>query len=178
MKKTILLACALGLAAGCGEEGKVTGGGSLLDADGNKQATVAFNAQDCNGSIKGQIQFNAKDEGVKFHGDVTNVTDCAILDLDSPETGFCDIDPAFGCIAGEYSVEFDYRSTNPAVDGEGAGFACISDTPLDDNGGNGAFVVDAFRFLAVDGPYAGFSQAGEVRGNVQEHACPPNGNEG
>jgi hypothetical protein len=72
-----------------------------------------------------------------------------------------EVEAIFGCI----DVVLEYVSTNPARRGEGEVrlFAC-------DRGEPGKLAGDEFSIQVLSGPYAGYTNGGEIRsGNLQAH---------
>jgi len=156
------------LLASCGQPGKVTGGGTMNSAGGAEKAVFTFHADSCTeGSVKGSMNLHDKSaidfealNGVKFKADVTDTYFCG---------GGIDFDAALcQCGTGFQEVLFDYVSTNPAADGQGAGIACLGDFGEK----SGADIHGASIVLLQSGPYNGYYNVGTIHGNVQQHECP------
>ena len=166
MQKTKLLSVMATLALalvmmGCERPTKATGGGRIDAHSSYNMSDVAnfgFNGHSCEGPVQGQFQFSDMsiriDGGVKFHATVTDSSICE--------------DIFFGCADcsyGEVKIEADYDSTNPERPGSGAAVVCLTD------GGEGADTTDTAFVKLNGGPFNGYSLAGVVRGNVQDHGC-------
>jgi len=156
------------LLASCGQPGKVTGGGTMNSAGGAEKAAFTFHADSCTeGVVKGSMNLHDKSaidfetlNGVKLKADVTDTYFCSgALDFNAP---FCSCDP------GWQEVLFDYVSTNPDVNGQGNGIACLADFGEK----QGADVRGASIVLVQSGPYDGYLNVGTIHGNVQQHECP------
>ncbi|WP_428265000.1 hypothetical protein [Haliangium sp.] len=154
MKNTVsLLALALVTLAlvACEIPSKATGGGSIDGYAGS--ASFGFNADSCDGDVKGRFQYNDHDADVKFNGDVDGAGECDILGCGT------------FCLGGETRIGGTYESTNPFAPGSGTFEACV----LDIGEGSGLH-GNAFLYV-FSGPYAGYATEGLVSGNVQEHGC-------
>ncbi|TKB47837.1 hypothetical protein [Thalassotalea mangrovi] len=172
--KLVALAVLMGtVSTGCSLVGehKMTGGGTIDSAGGDKKAVFTFNAERCDGeNAKGNVIY--RDESAIDFEDMGGVALKAKLD----DFGYCTIpgleEQAENGIAchceDQYEAQFTYTSNNPEAPGEGVGFACFFDT----GEGNGRFngVVTAMNL--VDGPYAGYINHGTMNGNIQSHSCP------
>jgi len=159
-KHAVLFCLAAGLVAnGCD---RVSGVGRLDGVRG--QASWGLVADGCDaGLVKGEVQYDDRDEDVRFHADVLTVTQCML----ATDCATCD---AFGftLTGADYQVLAQYRSTNSAEPGSGQAFFCLTD-----NGeGTNATASDFGIVSVVDGPYAGYLNYGPIRGNIQQHACP------
>ena len=162
MAKThALLFCLVAVVVSNGCDNKVTGVGRLDGATG--QASWGIVAEECDVfGANGQIQYDDHDNDVKFHGDVTAVLQC--------EVAGCPACVTLGFPLADYEVHANYRSTNPAVPGDGQAVFCLTD-----NGeGTKATASDNAMVSVVDGPlpYLGYINYGPIRGNIQEHECP------
>jgi len=156
------------LLTSCGEPGKVTGGGTMHSAGGAEKAIFTFHADSCTeGTVKGSmnlhdssaIEFEAL-SGVKLKADVTDTYFCGGgIDFNAP---IC------ACGNGLQEVLFDYVSTNPEVNGQGDGIACIGDF----GERQGADIHGASIISIASGPYSGYYNVGTIHGNVQQHECP------
>jgi len=145
---------------------RVTGGGTL-----NGDATIAFTANSCSDPAKGEFEYVSRTTPVKFHGDVDQVNQCAVLVDDSTgeivsTCARCEalrtlVDPSgpvFGTGTNDSEIDISYRSSA----GNGQAIACVS------NNGHGA---DSASIQALTGPYAGYVNSGAVQGNIQQHDC-------
>ncbi|MDA1315581.1 MAG: hypothetical protein O2968_19810 [Acidobacteria bacterium] len=195
--------CLAALLSGCGIPAKITGGGSIVNMEGEKTASFGFNAQDCNDAAdestlfdgSGQLNYNDQSEGVKFHGEVREANQC-IFDEEPGDLGltclFCAAVIAdqelFGIDniveASQFLAEFEfkgigmtYRSTNPKEKGEGLAGVCTVDLGEGSNneGINGFTIVAIPPDSLGGGPFAGYSNVGAVQGNIQMHPCPGEG---
>ncbi|WP_341501269.1 hypothetical protein [Gallaecimonas sp. GXIMD4217] len=176
IRQGLVLLAAITALAGCEKlDGKVTAGGTLNSLGGNGKAVFTVNAQRCNGKpVKGHANFQDKTAidwqaqgGVSFNA---RVTDAGLCGDDIPlDDGIpvCDLD----CGPGQYQVDFDYRSTNPALPGEGSGIVCLMDTG---EGVNRSYDTHGIiNLLRIDsGPFSGYANMGSMSGNVQAHDCP------
>ncbi|GAB4537510.1 MAG: hypothetical protein Tsb0020_52070 [Haliangiales bacterium] len=165
MNQTKLLSVCASLALafvmiGCTSPTKATGGGQIeaFDSYPISGGSFGFNGDSCEGSVTGQFNYVDHsvriDGGVKLHGQVTDAYLC-----DDATLG-CD-----NCATGEVVITADYRSTNPTFRGEGTVTVCLSD------GGEGKGATDTAGLSINGGPFDGYSVAGVVSGNVQEHGC-------
>jgi hypothetical protein len=141
---TALLAIGM---AGCGSNPvKITGGGSLPKESGT--AHLGFTVNTCSqDKVRGQMAYVDMHQGIAAHGEVRRTIEC---------TG----DSCNNCDAGDVQVNMEYRSLMSGNPGSGDVIACVS-------GG---------KHLSVDfrnGPFAGYTAEGDVRGNVQLHECTP-----
>lgn len=165
--------------SGCAKPGKVTGGGTILSANGEGgKANFGFNADSCDATynikldeligVTGQFNYHDKDYvklgkgGVKMNGKVTGAALCTDKTKDDIICGKCG---KTGQAA--YKVYFNYDSTNPKVPGEGAGKVCV----IDNGEGFNAASSDMAYIDVESGPYAHYSNEGEVQGNIQSHPC-------
>jgi hypothetical protein len=144
---------------------RATGGGRLDGVNG--RASFGFTADGCNiPDFKGQVQFVDHDNDVKFHGDVVYARQCIVAE-DCPVCDPLRIALGYPLTFGDYEVEIQYRSTNPADPGSGTARACFTD-----NGeGVNSTGSDSSIVQVESGPYFGYLNHGTVRGNVQQHAC-------
>lgn len=156
--------------SGCAEPAKVTGGGWIPSAETGK-ANFGFKGDSCSGPVTGQFNYhdkNAQAGGVKVQGEVVTAVKClADSDLGSlPAPEFCSTVCALGVGLPALGVEVNYRSTNPNARGSGTAFACVAD-----NGEGANATSDLAAIAIVSGPFTGYTNAGEVQGNIQEHKC-------
>jgi hypothetical protein len=210
-KKTLTIATALCLVAlltGCGIPAKITGGGSLVNQEGEKTASFGFNAQDCDETPetgdpseffngKGQLNYNNKSEGVKFHAEVREANQCvfgqepsdlglacifcAFVIAEEELFGIDDFDDAQLFLAQEEfkGIGLEYRSTNPKARGEGLAAVCTVDLGEGSNNeGINGFTIVAIPDEDFGGPFAGYFNYGAVQGNIQMHPCPGEGGNG
>lgn len=192
--KLSLTACTVVLAvglAGCAAPAKFTGGGWMPSTSGGAKdkANLSINVQNCdpeNTPIHGRFNFHdrlapawASSGGVKLHGWVvrggvctvnpfmteTVVAACDVFNLAQTgvPAGFCPPD------SGNVGVDIEYESTNPKIQGSGGGGTAVA--CFQDNGEGASATSDFARIFVIDGPYAGYSNAGTVKGNLQQHAC-------
>ncbi|WP_196141184.1 hypothetical protein [Aliikangiella sp. G2MR2-5] len=154
--------------AGCGQPGKVTGGGTMHSAGGSDKSVFTFHADSCDeGQVKGSM--NLHDSSALDFEDVNGVK----LKADVDSTYFCsgDLDfdaPLCACSEGFQEVNFTYQSTNPKTDGGGQGIACLGDF-----GEKGNSDLKGAAIISIStGPYSGYYNVGTVSGNVQQHSCP------
>ncbi len=172
----------LGLAAltlGAGPcPGRVTGGGILGGLNGRD--TIAVTGDSCGATTKGEFEYVAHVSEVKMHGDVVGVTQCVATGVDQngnlittcPQCQALStlLNPSgqtFGLGAADFEVDVSYRSTNPAFPGNGQALACVSD-----NGqGSKSTGPDVAFVQVVSGPFAGYTNFGDVQGNIQHHKC-------
>ena len=167
-----LLFCTL-IVAGCDRivGDRVTGLGRLDGAHG--RASFGFNADNCDPTPTGQVQYDDHDREVKFHGDVVDVRQCNEDLADSADCPVCDplrVVLGFPPTGADYEVEVTYRSTNPDDPGEGTAHLCFTD-----NGeGVNATSSDNSIVSVKTGPprYVGYLNFGPIRGNIQQHECP------
>ena len=167
MKRYAALFCVVVVAVLSGACDRATGGGRLDGANG--RASFGFNANGCNiADFSGQVQYNDHDSGAKFNGDVVYARQCIVAE-DCPVCDPLRISLGFPLTTGDYEVEVAYRSTNPAQPGQGTARFCFTD------GGEGskATVSDNAIVSVESGPYTGYLNYGTIRGNVQQHGCPP-----
>ncbi|MFY8274651.1 hypothetical protein AAEU32_11065 [Pseudoalteromonas sp. SSDWG2] len=173
----------LGVAAalsGCAKlDGRVTAGGTLNSKGGAGNAVFTAHAARCDGNVSGRVNYQDKTAidyqqtgGIAFNAEVFGAGLCSV-DPVSPdgledETRHCKQDI---CTEGMYQVEFNYDSTNPNAPGEGQGFACMMDIGEGIKSGFGANGILNIMLLE-SGPYAGYSNMGTIKGNVQLHDCP------
>ncbi|MBS3796352.1 MULTISPECIES: hypothetical protein [unclassified Pseudoalteromonas] len=172
--KVITMALLAGmLSTGCtlvGEH-KMTGGGTMASAGGDKKATFTFNVERCDGeNAKGQVNF-VDQTAIDFES-VGGVNLRAKID----DFGFCQLtddlevgEEVYLCNCGDqFEASFSYESKNPQAPGEGTGFACFLDT----GEGKGNFHGMVTAMNLVDGPYDGYTNLGTMNGNIQSHSCP------
>jgi len=159
---------AAALLTGCGQPAKVTGGGTMNSAGGSDKAVFTFQADSCDAeNIKGSINFHDSSaidfedvNGVKFKGEVQSTYYCsnAIADLSAAK-------PTCECAPGYQEVNFEYDSSNSQAAGDGTGIACLADF-----GEKGP--IKGMAIVTINsGPYQGYTNAGTLEGNVQQHAC-------
>jgi hypothetical protein len=155
----VLIACSSAFFASCA--GKVTGGGSLIGANG--RATIAVTATSCGGTTKGQFEYVDQANDVKLHGQVVGAGQC----VEGYTSCECQaLVPGFGLGFADYQVGGTYVSQN----GPGTFIACVSD-----NGeGSKKTAADRGSIHVLTGPYAGYNNAGVIQGNIQQHKCPGN----
>ena len=176
---SVLATVALGVAiAGCSSGGprpgpgsqfvpvKISGGGWIPSVMGlPAKANFGFNAAHCTATtFSGNFNYHDKHArdfqpgGVKMNGAVVDATQC----VDGP----C----ASGCPKDSFEAVVEYRSTNPRFPGNGTARACVAD-----NGeGSKAESDDRALITVVDGIYAGYSNQGDVHGNIQLQGCTCN----
>ena len=160
LKISILAVFLLAGLAACA--GKYSGGGWILSdlQDGGK-ANFGFIADSCDvvwddgiGTFDGVFNYHDKSlrPAVKMHGDVVWAQECG---------PFCAIDDC------DYIINVDYRSTNPKARGEGSAIVCLFD------GGEGSKAVapDHIGIFVSSGPFEGYYNEGEVKGNIKNHGC-------
>jgi hypothetical protein len=155
LKFSILAAFLLVGLAGCA--GKYTGGGWLPSAGDGGKANFGFIADSCDGigAVEGNFNYHDKngfEPAVKMKGEVLWAQDCGLL----CDLGACD-----------YLAKVSYRSTNPKARGEGIATFCVFD------GGEGAHAAapDHIGIYVATGPFAGYYNEGQVKGNIQDHGC-------
>ena len=144
---------------------RATGGGKLNGANG--RASFGFTGDGCDTTnFKGQLQYQDQDGGQKLHGDVVFARQC-LVGGDCPVCDPLRIQLGFPLTLGDYEVTVDYRSTNPAIPGNGTATVCFTDN------GEGAKAVDSDSAIiqVQSGPYAGYLNYGSIQGNVQQHKC-------
>lgn len=165
MKTSILLACMVLTLLFISACDRATGGGRLDGVNG--QASFGFNADGCDfPAFKGQIQYGAKDGGQKFHGEANYARQC-LVGGDCPVCDPLRISLGFPLTLGDYEVGINYDSTNPAIPGSGTATLCVTD-----NGeGVNSAGADTGIISVSSGPYAGYLNYGEIRGNIQQHKC-------
>ena len=172
IRKLIAIGCAallMGLTSGCAY--KVTGGGWIPSADDPlEKANFGFGANGCEAykieddwvNFKGRFNYHDRTAGVMMLGEPTAVTRCSRIGCRYMRTRVC---------PSGYLLGLDYRSTNPKDRGEGTAGVCVYD--------NGEGVNADPDFLAIyveGGPYDGYSNEGDVQGNIQKHECHPGQN--
>lgn len=161
--------------------GFVTGGGWLPSADKipGDHANFGLVGEQCDLNQPPTGHFNyhdiadpAYEGGVKMNGTLADATKCV-----SGSPGFvtnaCHVCAAIKGIVppgvspeGVYGLDVNYRSTNPKCPGIGAAVVCVVD------GGEGFnATADAAAVRVQTGPFAGYSNEGEVQGNIQAHLC-------
>ncbi|MEO2278868.1 hypothetical protein [Pseudoalteromonas pernae] len=170
--KVITMALLVGtLSTGCtlvGEH-KMTGGGTMASAGGDKNAVFTFNVESCGEEASGRVNYidhSAIDfeqvGGVSFNAKVDDFGFCTLGAIEDLENGTpCNCE-------NQFEAQFSYDSKNPQAQGEGTGFACFVDTG--EGKGNFHGVVTAMNLDS--GPYAGYFNAGTMNGNIQTHSCP------
>lgn len=142
--------------------GKVTGGGTIPSSSGvqGQKANFGFNVDACDVLLLPQshITFHDKDApafqpgGIKLQAKVVLVLHGTL----GSEAGS----------ANPYVLQIGYESTNPKFPGTGAGAILVVDS-----GEGAAAFPDVASISLTSGPYAGAVISGDVRGNVQSHAC-------
>lgn len=129
------------------------------------KANFGFNAAHCTETtFSGHFNYHDKHApnfqpgGVKMNGAVVSATQCV--------GHAC----ASGCPQDSFEAVVEYRSTNPRFPGSGTARACVAD-----NGeGSKAESEDRALITVVDGPFAAYSNQGDVQGNIQFHTCTCN----
>ena len=171
LKTCVTLATAL-VATACMNPGKVTGGGKVVDDSGKAIANFGMNADTCSGDLlnpRGQFNWVDQTNGVKMNGRVVAHGLC-VSEEDWQGTWYSDV-CAFECVPrfgyNTHVAWVNYRSTNPTKPGSGGAFVCLKDN------GEGINKVDGDRIALFSdvGVYAGYSAAGVVKGNIQQHTC-------
>jgi len=181
----IVCVAIVGLAVvGCAYPAKFSGGGWIPSTSGGSKdkANVGFNAADCDPSgtaASGHFNFHDKMAagfaalgGVKFGGFVDDAGECtadtgaAGLVVACDQTGiavpvgFCAPD------ASNLGVDIVYVSTNPKNPGEGVAVACVHD-----GGEGGSSSGDLFAVRVLTGPFTGYVNSGQIKGNMQQGIC-------
>jgi hypothetical protein len=157
------------LATGCANPGKATGGGSLVDGNGNKIASIGFNVDTCSGGLgnpTGRFNYVDMGLGVKMKGDVFAAAHCV-----SPE----DWEGqwiALDCLVCSSLLGLDshlfyvnYHSTSPVYPGQGELVVCARD------GGEGAGSGNTLFVSVSSGPFESYQRLGTLKGNIQSHTC-------
>ncbi|WP_158677931.1 hypothetical protein [Pseudoalteromonas sp. T1lg76] len=159
------------LSTGCSLVGehKMTGGGTMASAGGDKNAVFTFNVESCGEEASGRVNYQDHSAidfehmgGVSFNAKVDDFGYCTLdLGAGDPEAAECNCE-------NQYEAQFTYDSKNPQAPGEGTGFACFIDTGT----GKGNFhgIVTAMKL--DNGPYEGYLNHGTMNGNIQTHSCP------
>ena len=168
--------------SGCAGPVKVTGGGTMpsaIDGESGLNANFGFNGMGCPGigynwNITGhfnyldkyaEISYDECSGGVKLNGEVI---DAAACDGSLYVPSFCYDCTGFVGDEPYYAVIFSYASTNPKCGHRetGEGFACVKD-----NGEGANAEPDEACIEITEGPYAGYTNCGEVQGNIKARPC-------
>jgi hypothetical protein len=93
-----------------------------------------------------------------------DVVACLYEALDNDEREAC-----LGLAKPMAAIQGDYYSTNPKYEDEGTVYACV----VDNGEGSNALPDRLYVWLESDdtGPYDGYSNSGEVSGNIQTYPC-------
>ncbi len=151
-------------------QAKLTGGGTMNSAGGDKNAVFTFNATKCDEEeVSGQVNYQDLSAidfetigGVALRADITNVGFCtSSLEALAEGKAECSCD-------GQYEAQFTYNSKNPGAPGEGTGHVCFFDT----GEGKGNFHGAITALSLSGGPYNGYFNSGTINGNLQSHSCP------
>src|SRR5262245_443150 len=134
LSRMVLGFAVIGSFAACAVPAKATGGGWLVGATGEEKANFGFNADSCDGTLHGNLNYHDRSVDLKVNGEVLTAGLCD--DLADDET----LPACINCLDGEYQIEFAYESTNPANPGSGTAVACFGDQ---------VFGADDTLFLAV-----------------------------
>jgi len=187
--------CARGIATGGGTIPSV-----YPDTRGATTANFGFWGDSCGDTTSGNFNYHDKSVyndqkagGLKMVGPVQRTCDCMQYDEDDPDdcsdlcltcwyvaaysVGEClddagSVGEGLACLEGFpgylTGIEAYYYSTNPKYPGEGEVSVCVADYGEGHNADS-----DDQLFLFVDGgPYDGYQNGGNVRGNIQAYPCP------
>ncbi len=157
--------------------GKVTGGGTIAKAGGG-MASFGFAASNCDSPSEPSGRFTYIDPsatqfdgGVKLSGSIIDAQQCM-----DPAGCFDSSISADRCPQNGYLIKVGYKSLNPKYPGSGIAGACVVDRGQGKNGQG-----DLLGLGVESGPYGpppcsppgtpGYQAQGDVRGNIQGHAC-------
>jgi hypothetical protein len=154
------------LAAGCSQRLAMSGGGSMASTGPSTKylkANLGFDANNCYGDINDVTgTFNYHDKGASSFEPKNGVMMTGTVVAQNPYGNDCDV---FG--NGDSAlVLIDYVSTNPRLSGHGDAVACVWDTGEGRNPHGYAWIE------VTSGPYDGYTNYGEVKGNIQSESCP------
>lgn len=180
MKRSFLLPASLALvllASGCSIDGqmKYTGGGTMNSSGGTGKALLNVNADTCDTEPKGRIKYSdstaidfvgqggvSLDATIRKAG-ICNATQQISLDPGDPDFVDCDCH-------GWPAVNADYTSTNPKLPGSGRLVTCFYNAKADGMQSNESEMY-VQQVTLKTGPYAGYKNAGTLRGNITQAAC-------
>lgn len=147
------------------ETTKITGGGWLPSTTGDgSKANLGFVMNTCDpANVKGHFNYHdlsytpSLKAAAKIDGFYQpRVGQCLLSD----GTGTTDL--AVTCSGPTQAlVVFDYESKNKKEDAAGVGQACVCMDSATFN----------MQIAFIDGPYAGYSNEGSVKGNINNHGC-------
>lgn len=144
MFRTLILSALLGVGlVGCSQPVRIAGGGSLPSGEG--QAHFGFSVNTCGDHIRGQMTYVDMIRNVAVHGVVNDALECVG-------------DACNACSAGDVQVNMDVRSLDKTHPGWGTAVACVSG-------------ADHMAVTFLTGPFKGYSNSGDVKGNLNFHDC-------
>jgi hypothetical protein len=182
MKRSLLLPASLAivlLASGCTIEGqmKYTGGGTMNSSGGTGKANLTVNADTCGISPKGRIKYQ-DNTAIDFLDKGGVSLDATILKAGiCTQTGILSEDPEdpysgqTECTCpGWPAVKADYTSTNPKLPGSGRLLTCFYNFRNQGEQSNESEMY-VRQVTLTTGPYAGYTNAGTLSGNIHQASC-------